>query len=206
MSDFESAGSTETPIPGLGLTVEDLEHRIAQDRMLLESGLELVDTFAKAAESQEAARDAVEQAALARGEEIKYVPTDEERTWEEHNNRALTGIAQQKQAVLEVFGLDPRKSALFGDFPKLLARACDPQSPVLYDPSAREFSLMETWGPAVIVISHCPWTGKALPGSLDDLWYELVSSELDTEDWTYEDVRARLPEFVAEDWWISRGL
>ena len=65
---------------------------------------------------------------------------------------------------------------------------------------------METWGPAVIVINHCPWTGKQLPESLDDLWHEQVSSELGTEDWAYDDVRTRLPEFVTEQWWVSRGL
>jgi hypothetical protein len=109
--------------------------------------------------------------------------------------------------VLDVFELDPRRSALFNEFPKLLARACDPQCPVLFDPSECQFALMETWGPAILLISHCPWSGKPLPKSLSDEWNDAVNDVLGTDEWSHEDAREKLPrEFWTEDWWRKRGL
>lgn len=197
----------EAPVPGLWMTEDDLERRIERDIALLERGLELQELYVSVAEEQEAARDAREENAQALGKTPDYAPTDEERAWDDYHNRALTGIALQNHVVLEVFGLDPRKSSLFSDFPELLARACDPKCPVLYDPPIREFSLMESWGPAVLVIDHCPWSGKALPKSLAGEWSDTISAMLQLDEWSIEEAREKLPAaYFTEEWWIDRGL
>lgn len=194
-------------IAGLWDSEADLEESIAADRLLIKRGLKLHNDYCAAMEAQERAREAAAEAARARGEVPSDVPTAEERAWDEYNDRELSGIALRKEGVFEAFGLDPRKSVLFGEFPELLARACDPQCPVLYDPSERQFSLMETWGPAVLVIRFCPWSGRPLPKPLSEEWHEAVIVALGTDDWSYDDARAKLPrDYWTEAWWSARGL
>jgi hypothetical protein len=206
MAGNDADGDSSDHIPGL--SEADLDESMAQDRALIERGLKLQDSYSAAMEAQEKVRDLAAEVARAKGEELpSYLPTEEEKAWDEYHDRALSGIAVQHKGVFKAFGLDPRKSVLFDDFPELLARACDPQCPVLYDPSEREFSLMETWGPAVLVIQFCPWSGKRLPKSLSEEWTEAVNAEMGTEDWSYDDLRATLPgDYWTEAWWSTRGL
>ena len=182
---------------------EAIEH----DCVLIERGLKLHEAYGEAMEAQENAREAAEEAARARGEEAQFVQTDEERAWNEFHDRGLSGIAFQHKPVYDAFRLDPTRSALYEAFPDLLDSACDPQVPVLYDPSERQFALMETWGPAVRVIAHCPFTGRALPAALGDAWRQAVSDVLGSEDWSYDEAREKLPrDYWIEAWWIARGL
>jgi Domain of unknown function (DUF6980) len=204
----DADGDSSHLIPGLWMSEADLDFSMAQDRALIERGLRLQDSYSAAMEAQENVRNLAAEAGRAGEEELpSYLPTEEEKAWDEYHERALSGIALQHRDVFKAFGLDPRRSVLFDDFPELLARACDPQCPVLYNPSEREFSLMETWGPAVLVIHFCPWSGKPLPKALSEEWTEAVNAVLGTEDWSYEDLREKLPDdYWTEAWWSTRGL
>ncbi|WP_269584509.1 DUF6980 family protein [Roseibium sp. Sym1] len=132
---------------------------------------------------------------------------NEEGALEEFEDRLLANLWTHNRGVLQALGLDPRRSVLFDDLPELLARACDPQSPVIYRPALREFALAELSGGTALVIRHCPWSGKLLPASVSDDWFDLLTAELGTDDWRTEEARSRLPEaYFAEDWWIARHL
>lgn len=189
--------------------MEDSEEDSAldHDRNLLRRGLALHVKYIEAAEAQEAARDAYEEAERADGREPAFSLTDEERAWNEHHDRLAAGIAFHKKNVLDGLNLDPGNSALYADYTDILDRACDPQSTILYDPSIRTFAMMENWGPAIIVISHCPFTGKKLPDSLEDVWNQEIGELLGTDDWSYDFAREQLPEkYFDEQWWIERKL
>ncbi|MEM8813311.1 MAG: hypothetical protein AAGF59_11895 [Pseudomonadota bacterium] len=197
----------ETPIPGLKITEGQMAYRISQNAPLMKRGLELHQHFYTIAEEQEAAREEAERAAKARGEQPKFVATAEELAWDAHRDRELTGIALHHRDVLEQFGLDPRKSVLFDRFPELMTIVCDPQVPVIYDPSARQFAFMETWGPALRVFEYCPYTGQQLPPELSDTWCDLIDTLMGTQDWTSADVRKQLGDaYFTEAWWIERSL
>lgn len=185
---------------------EDDDYWRERDGELLERGLKLHDQYCKQMEAEEAERDAAEESAKARGETFVFSLTNEERAWDEYHDRQLSGIAFSHKKLLVAFDLNPRKSALCNEFPDLLRWAFNPQSPVHYDPSERQFALMETWGPAVNTIAYCPITGKTLPDPLGEVWPDLVSKELGTEDWSYDEAREKLPDFFTEAWWIERGL
>ncbi|WP_299482934.1 hypothetical protein [uncultured Roseibium sp.] len=194
-------------IPGLAITSERLDEITERNIVLLRRGLELHEKFCDAAEVQETERERAEQAAEAQGKTLPFSATDEEKAWDAFHDRGLTSIAVDNRHVLEQLGLDPRRSALFKSFPELLQKACDPQVPVLYDPSIRRFALKETWGPAMRVISHCPWSGRKLPPDLADDWFDLMDELMGTEDWTTADARNRLDAaYFCEEWWIARGL
>ena len=180
---------------------------IERDTVLLRRGRKLHETYCAAADKQEAERDRAETEAAARGEKRAFVETDEERAWDAYHDRALAGIAIDNRHVLEQLGLDPRRSVLFADYPELLIQACNPQVPVLYDPSIRRFALKETWGPAMQTISHCPWSGRKLPEDLTDQWFDLIEELMGTDDWSTDEARARLSaDYFNETGWIERGL
>lgn len=189
--------------------MEDSEEdsAIEHDRNLLRRGWALHEKYGEAGEAQEAARDAYEEAERAEGREPAFSLTDEERAWDEFHDRLATGIAFHKRNVLDGLNLDPSNSVLHADYTDVLARACDPQSSILYDPSIREFSMMENWGPAIITISYCPFTGKKLPESLSDTWSDTIDELLGTDDWSYDFAREQLPEkYFTEQWWIEKKI
>ncbi|WP_420334096.1 DUF6980 family protein [Roseibium sp.] len=197
----------DTEIPDPMMADEPWERTIERDTVLLRRGLELHAAFCEAAEAQEAARELAEKEASERGEKLAFAETEEEKAWDAYNDRALTGIAIDNRHVLEQLGLDPRKSVLFESFPELLTKACDPQVPVLYDPSIRRFALKETWGPAMRTISHCPWSGRKLPEDLADQWFDLIEELMGTDDWSTDKAREKLSgDYFNETWWIERGL
>ncbi|WP_422041699.1 DUF6980 family protein [Roseibium sp.] len=201
MSDSDA----ETPDPDT--FVEQLERTIERDTVLLRRGLDLHEKFCVAADAQEAKREQAEKEAASRGEKRPFVETEEERAWDVYHDRALTGIAIDNRHVLEQLGLDPRNSALYETFPELLTQACNPQTPILYDPSIRRFGLKETWGPALRTISHCPWSGRKLPEDLADRWFDLIEELMGTDDWSTDEAREKLSsDYFNETWWIERGL
>ena len=185
----------------------DEDSALEHDRELLRRGLALHKKYTEAGEAQEAARDAYEAAERADGREPAFSLTDEERAWNEYHDRMATGISFHKQNVLDGLNLDPRNSTLYSEYSDILDRACDPQSTILYDPSIREFAMMENWGLAIIMISHCPFTGKKLPEPLEDAWRKTIDELLGTDDWSYDHAREQLPdEYFNEQWWIERKL
>ncbi|MEM0987916.1 MAG: hypothetical protein AAGK00_03500 [Pseudomonadota bacterium] len=199
--------NAQPTVHGLTITPQRLDEIIARNVVLLRRGLDLEARFNSAADAQEATRAQAEAARAAKGEQPPHVPTDEETAWDAYHDRALTRIASAHVDVLDQFGLDPRKSVLFQQYPELMMQACDPQVPVLYSPRFRCFTLMETWGAAQRSIAHCPSTGKELPGDLSDAWFDLTDDLMGTDDWQSGDVRARLgDEHFTEKWWIKRGL
>jgi hypothetical protein len=187
-------------------TVDDL-YWIERDVELIERGLKLQEKYNLIASEQEAEREVLEEAARERGETLEITLTDEERAWNEYTDRLTAGLALHHRELLKVFGLNPSKSSLYDEFPDILDSACNPEFPVLYSPSIRRFSLIETWGPAVRIIKYCPWSGKRLPKDLDDEWEKIVPETLGNEDWTYDEAREKLPnEFHTEEWWVKHGL
>lgn len=198
---------SDAEIPDPKKDNERWERTIERDTVLLRRGLDLHEHLCKAADMQEAERELAEKEAAARGEKRPFVETEEEMAWDAYHDRALTGIAIDNRHVLEQLGLDPRKSVLFEPFPELLIQACNPQTPILYDPSIRRFGLKETWGPAMRTISHCPWSGRKLPADLADKWFDLIEELMGTDDWSTDEARERLSEdYFDETWWIERGL
>lgn len=180
---------------------------IERDTLLLQRGLDLHQKYCEAADAQEAARELAGKVAAERGEKPAFVATEEEQAWDVYHDRALTGIAIDNRHVLEQLGLDPRKSVLYETFPELLTQACNPQTPVLYDPSIRRFGLKETWGPALRTISHCPWSGRKLPEDLADRWFDLIEDLMGTDDWSTDEAREKLNgDYFNETWWVERGL
>lgn len=188
-------------------TDEQWLRTIERDTLLLQRGLDLHQKYCEAADAQEAARELAGTVAAERGENPAFVATEEEQAWDVYHDRALTGIAIDNRHVLEQLGLDPRKSVLYETFPELLTQACNPQTPVLYDPSIRRFALKETWGPAMRTISHCPWSGRKLPEDLADRWFDLIEDLMGTDDWSTDEAREKLNgDYFNETWWIERGL
>lgn len=200
-----SGSDAESPEPKTA--DEQWERTIERDMVLLRRGLDLHEKYCEAADAQEAARELAEKKASERGEKHAFVETEEEKAWDAYYDRALTGIAIDNRHVLEQLGLDPRKSVLYETYPELLTQACNPQTPVLYDPSIRRFALKETWGPAMRTISHCPWSGRKLPDDLTDPWFDLIEELMGTDDWSTDEAREKLSsDYFTETWWIERGL
>jgi hypothetical protein len=132
----------------------------------------------------------------------------DEAAWDDIWEGLYALLASWKRDVREAFGLDPRRSSLFGDYPQLLRAACDPQQPVLYSPRFREFGLpVFDGGPALSVIDFDPWTGKALPPSVRDAYFAEAEKLLGREVGLLDDATGTLPkDFRGEVWWIERSL
>lgn len=127
----------------------------------------------------------------------------DEQGWERVWEGMYALLCRRKRDVADAFSLDPRRSALYGAFPELLRSACDPQIPLVYSPDLREFGLMVfDGGPAIQTFSFDPFSGKKLPESLRDRWYDdLDARGIDPHGET------PLPEgYGDETWWVGRGL
>jgi hypothetical protein len=76
-----------------------------------------------------------------------------------------------------------------------------PDALVSYSPRFREYGLLiHDGGSSFRLISHCPWCGAELPGSLRDAWFaRLESLGLESDD--------TLPaELTSDAWWQTRAL
>ncbi|MBA1157340.1 DUF6980 family protein [Microvirga mediterraneensis] len=108
-------------------------------------------------------------------------------------------LCNSKREAKEALQFDPKRSVLYGDHPELLKHACDTEVPIIYDPSIREF------GVSVLDGGYCqmsfrfdPWSGKPLPTSLRDEWFEAIEA-LGIDPWNDKDkTPAR---FNDETWW-----
>jgi Domain of unknown function (DUF6980) len=132
----------------------------------------------------------------------------DEAGWDAIWDGVFAMMVSRKDDVRAVFGLDPRKSALFADFADLLWAACDPQAPVVYSPVFREFGLpVFDGGPSATTLAFDPWSGKALPPSVRDAYFDEAEKILGHEVGLLDDALDTLPDsFRSEAWWIERGL
>lgn len=70
---------------------------------------------------------------------------------------------------------------------------------VRYNPKFREFGLViHDGGTATLLIAYCPFCGEALPDSLRDRWFDLLS-ELGVES---GDDEVPLP-MLTDEWWTQ---
>ena len=129
----------------------------------------------------------------------EYISIDhDEAGWRPVWDRLFAILCSYKSPVKEAFGLDPRKSILYTDFPELLKSVCDPQLPTVYFPKLREFGLVVFDGGAFQLISFDPWSGKPLPKSLRKTWFDHFEG-LGIELW--EELE-KVPEpYKDETWW-----
>ncbi len=132
----------------------------------------------------------------------------DEAGWEKVWDGLYTILVDYKREVRELFSLDPRRSVLFAEFPDLLWSACDPQLPIVYAPSFREFGApVFDGGPSYMSLRFDPWTGKALPSSVRDAYFAEAEARLGGKVGLLEEKLGSLPdEFRGERWWIERGL
>lgn len=97
------------------------------------------------------------------------------------------------------------RSVLAKDYPELFARVSDDETAICYYPKSREFGIpVLDGGPSIIVISHDPFSGKALPKPLGDEWFETVEKAIGRQ-YRYGDTDVP-DEFQSEAWWIARKL
>ena len=102
-------------------------------------------------------------------------------------------------------------SVLAKTFPRLWEFASDNETAVCYRPELREFWIPVVDGPVIdgsasgIVITHDPWSGRALPAPLRNEWFDQIEAlGVDTAEPSF---RSGLPsEFNSETWWVERGL
>lgn len=52
----------------------------------------------------------------------------------------------------------------------------DERVPLSYVPKLREWGVLIDGGPMMQVVSHCPWCGVALPGSLRDAYFDQLEA------------------------------
>ncbi|HML92185.1 hypothetical protein [Methyloceanibacter sp.] len=128
--------------------------------------------------------------------------------WDEIWDGVFAILAEHLGEVREAFDLDPRKSALFENYPDLLWAACDPQQPVIYSPVFREFGMpVFDGGPAMTTMRFDPWTGKELPSSVRDAFFEEAEKILGHEVGVLDDELDTLPgAYQGETWWVEKGL
>lgn len=75
--------------------------------------------------------------------------------------------------------------------------------PIIYNNKFREFGIsILDGGSSYLKIQYCPITGKKLPKSLRDEWFdELEKLGLEPSD------SEKIPkEFLDDNWWISRNI
>jgi hypothetical protein len=53
----------------------------------------------------------------------------------------------------------------------------DDRVPLIYVPKFREWAVSVDGGPAMQVISHCPWCGDELPASLRDQYFDTLERQ-----------------------------
>ncbi|MEM7399890.1 MAG: hypothetical protein AAGF48_05595 [Pseudomonadota bacterium] len=132
----------------------------------------------------------------------------DEDGWDEIWEGVFSILVEHMGEVRQVFDLDPRKSKLFEEFPDLLWAACDPQQPIIYSPVFREFGMpVFDGGPAMTTLKFDPWTGKALPASVRDPFFEEAEKILGHEVGVLDEELDTLPTaYQSEVWWIEKGL
>ena len=132
----------------------------------------------------------------------------DEDGWDEIWEGVFAILVEHMAEVREVFDLDPRKSKLFNEFPELLWAACDPQQPVIYSPVFREFGMpVFDGGPAMTTLRFDPWTGRPLPESVRDAFFDAAEKIIGHEVGVLDEELDRLPaEYQSEAWWIEKGL
>ena len=132
----------------------------------------------------------------------------DEAGWDEIWEGLFAIMAGHKAAVRHAFNLDPRRSVLYAEFPDLLWSACDPQAPIAYDPVFREFGMpVFDGGPSRMTLPFNPWSGKPLPGSVRDAYFDEAQKRFGPDIGILDDVLDTLPqEFRSEAWWIARDL
>ncbi|MEM8644250.1 MAG: hypothetical protein AAGF09_05130 [Pseudomonadota bacterium] len=132
----------------------------------------------------------------------------DEDGWDEIWEGVFSILVEHMGEVRQVFDLDPRKSKLFEEFPDLLWAACDPQQPIIYSPVFREFGMpVFDGGPAMTTLKFDPWTGKALPASVRDPFFEEAEKILGHEVGVLDEELDTLPAaYQSEVWWIEKGL
>ncbi|MCG7393868.1 hypothetical protein MHY87_13235 [Microvirga sp. ACRRW] len=108
-------------------------------------------------------------------------------------------LCNSKRGAKDALQFDPARSVLCDEYPELLKQACDTQVPIIYDPSTREFGVsVLDGGFSQISLRFDPWSGKPLPCSLRDEWFEAIEA-LGIDPWEERDkVPAR---FNDETWW-----
>lgn len=130
-----------------------------------------------------------------------------EKGWEQVWSGLYAIMCDSKRQVRRAFELDPTRSQLYGQFPELLRWACDPQLPISYSPSFREFGVnVFDGGPATQGFSHDPFSGRALPSSVRDAWFKTVETLLGREVGILDELPDLPAELDGEEWWIKRGL
>ncbi len=132
----------------------------------------------------------------------------DEDGWDEIWGGVFAILVEHIAEVREVFDLDPRKSILFNDFPDLLWAACDPQEPVIYSPVFREFGMPVFDGcPSMTTLRFDPWSGKPLPASVRDAFFDEAEKILGHEVGVLDEELDTLPaSYQSEAWWIEKGL
>lgn len=83
--------------------------------------------------------------------------------WDRVNALHHMAIAEAKRSVFRDFACDPRRSALHGDHPDLLDRACDIETPIVYEPAARTFFFCGHLGEPRLPLLFDIHTGRRLP-------------------------------------------
>lgn len=98
------------------------------------------------------------------------------------------------------------KSVLESQYPDLLRYVDEPGACIVYVPRFREFALKVLNGPGESfqgvgkIIDYCPFTGRTLPSSLRDTYFDRLD-ELKVDD---SDDAPGL--YHSEEWWVSEGL
>ncbi len=74
------------------------------------------------------------------------------------------------------------------------------ETAILYAPKFREYGIrVLDGGSSFIVIEHCPWCGKTLPGALRDAWFQEIESR------GFEIGDEAIPaEFFSDAWWKAQ--
>lgn len=91
---------------------------------------------------------------------------------------------------------------LMKEFPELFERLDNCEGGLVYWPKYREIGIrVLDGGSAISTIDYCPWTGKKLPSSVRDQWFDIVwGLGLEPGD-------TGVPEEMNSDaWWQARGL
>lgn len=88
------------------------------------------------------------------------------------------------------------------DFPELFAFIREGKVAIGYMERFREFYISLPRTNACQLIHFCPWTGKPLPASVRDQYFEV----LENPNLTPYAVRKLKREMAGEAWWIARGL
>lgn len=92
-------------------------------------------------------------------------------------------------------------SKLATEFPELFDHIDDGNFSIVYIPNKRHFGMTLRGSEVIQQIFYCPWTGRKLPNSLWDTFFdELESIGVDPME---DDIPE---EYISEAWWINQDL